>query len=118
MKNFLLLTASLLVISLSAAAQATKKAIIKTPGLHCEKCKNKVESYLSRQEGVVSVNADYRKKTTTVNWITDRTNIEEVKAHISNAGYDADDIEAEEFTYKRLPKECQIKQLRDSSNHN
>lgn len=115
MKNLLLLTSVLLLISLSAAAQATKKAVIKTPGLHCEKCKSKVEFYLSRQEGIVTVNSDYRKKTTTVNWITDRTNIEEVKAHISNAGYDADDVEAEEFTYKRLPKECQIKQMPDSS---
>ena len=115
MKNLLLLTSVLLLISLSAAAQATKKAVIKTPGLHCEKCKSKVEFYLSRQEGIVTVNSDYRKKTTTVTWITDRTNIEEVKAHISNAGYDADDVEAEEYTYKRLPKECQIKQMPDSS---
>ena len=93
MKNLLLLSSLLLLISLNAVAQATKKAAIKTPGLHCEKCKNKVEFYLSRQDGIVSVNADYRKKMTTVNWISDRTNIEEIKAHISNAGYDADDVD-------------------------
>ena len=118
MNKIIVLAFTALMISMSSSAQATKKAIIQTPGLHCEKCKAKVESYLSRQEGIVSVNADFRKKTTTVTWITDRTNIEEVKAHISNAGYDADDVEAEEFTYKRLPKECQIKQPKDTSGKN
>ena len=36
----------------------------------------------------------------------DHANIEEIKAAISNCGYDADDIPAFEEAYKRLPKTC------------
>ncbi len=113
MKNSILLVFSLMSFSISSVAQQ-KKAIINTPGVHCENCKNRIEMYLKRQDGIVSVFADVKKKVTTVNWIADRTNIEEVKAHIANAGFDADDVTAEEFTYKRLPKQCQTKIAVDS----
>ncbi len=95
-------------LSLTSYSQqkATAKAIIKTPSIQCEMCKEKIEKYLAREYGVTSVKVDYRKKTTTVTWITDRTNIENVKAAIANAGYDADDVTAEESAYKRLPKCC------------
>ena len=34
------------------------------------------------------------------------TNIENVKTAIANAGYDADDVKADEGAYKKLPKCC------------
>lgn len=92
-----------------AQQKANDKAIIQTPGVHCEYCKKRLENYVSRQPGILSVNADFKKKTTTVAWVKDRTNIEEVKAHIANAGYDADDVMAEKTTYDRFPKACQVK---------
>ena len=49
---------------------------------------------------------DVKKKTTTVTWIADRTNIENIKTMIANAGYDADDVTADEDAYKRLPACC------------
>jgi len=92
-----------------AQQKANDKAIIQTPGVHCEYCKKRLENYVSRQPGILSVNADFKKKTTTVAWVKDRTNLEEVKAHIANAGYDADDVMAEKTTYDRFPKACQVK---------
>ena len=47
-----------------------------------------------------------KKKTTTVTYLTDRNNIEQIKTAIANAGYDADDITADEEAYKKLPKCC------------
>ncbi len=113
MKNSILLVFSLMSFSISSVAQQ-KKAIINTPGVHCEICKNRIEAYLKRQDGIISATVDVKKKNTTVIWIADRTNIEEIKAHIANTGYDADDVTAEEFTYKRLPKQCQTKIAVDS----
>ena len=84
----------------------TSKAVISTPSVRCEMCKDKIEKYLGRQYGMSSVKVDYKKKTTTVVWLNDRTNIEEIKASIANAGYDADDVSAEEGAYKRLPTCC------------
>ena len=82
------------------------KAVIKTPTILCEKCQEKVEFFIGHSVGVTSVAINIRKKTTTVTWINDRTTLENIKTAIANLGYDADDIEAEEYAYKRLPKEC------------
>lgn len=89
-----------------AQQKVNDKAVIKTPEATCDICKDRIERYLARQYGITSVKVDVKKKTTTVTWITDRTNIEEIKTSIANAGFDADDVTAEETAYKKLPKEC------------
>ena len=86
--------------------KAVGKAVIKTPTILCEKCQEKVEFFISHTEGVTSVAVNIRKKTTTVTWLNDRTTLENIKTAIANMGYDADDIEAEEYAFKKLPKEC------------
>ena len=82
------------------------KAVIKTPTILCEKCQEKVEFFISHTEGVTSVAVNIRKKTTTVTWLNDRSSLEHIKTAIANLGYDADDIEAEEYAFSRLPKSC------------
>lgn len=94
-------------VTLSFAQQkAVEKVVIKTPTVQCENCKEKIENYLKREPGVSSVKVDYKKKTTTVTYLTDRNNIEQLKTAIANAGYDADDVTADEEAYKKLPKCC------------
>jgi periplasmic mercuric ion binding protein len=109
-----------LCISFFTMAQVVKKggveiATIKTPTVQCEECKKRIESYLSREEGVQKVVVDYKKKTTKVTYVTDRTNIENVKTAIANAGYDADDVAAEPAAYKKLPTCC--KKTEDGGGH-
>lgn len=89
-----------------AQQKTAGKAIIKTPGLTCDACKDRVERALFKQYGITSAKADVKKKTTTVTWVTDRTDIEQIKTMIANAGFDADDVAAEETAYKRLPVTC------------
>jgi periplasmic mercuric ion binding protein len=108
MKQILLLLLGILATTFGFAQQKPGKAIIKTPTVHCEQCKERIEGYVSRQYGVTSVKVDVKKKTTTVTWVSDRTNIEEIKAHIANRGYDADDVAAEPNSFNRLPKACQV----------
>ncbi len=84
------------------------KAVIKTPTILCDKCKDKVEFFISHTEGVTSVKTNIKQKTTTVTWLNDRTTLENIKVAIANLGYDADDIEAEEYAYKKLPKDCKL----------
>ena len=90
----------------SAQVKASLTVKIKTPTVGCEDCKNRIETYLKRYDGVTFVQVNWRQKTTTVKYLTDRTNIEEIKTAIANCGYDADDIPATEDSYKRLPKTC------------
>ena len=94
-------------VSIATAQQkATQKVVINTPSVQCEMCKDRIEKYMSREPGIVSVKVDYKKKTTTVSFLTDRNDIEQVKTAIANVGYDADDITAEETSYVKLPKCC------------
>ncbi len=102
--TFLLLVG---LVTLSFAQQKeVEKVVIKTPTAQCENCKERIENYLKREPGVSSVKVDYKKKITTVTYLTDRNNIEQLKTAIANAGYDADDVTADEEAYKKLPKCC------------
>jgi len=110
MKKLKLLALLTLVIGTVASAQGTKKAVqtvtIKTPTVQCESCKKRIESYMMREDGVQKVVVDYKRKTTKVTFVSDRTNIENIKTAIANVGYDADDVTANEESYKKLPTCC------------
>jgi copper chaperone CopZ len=89
-----------------AQQKVVKTVVIKTPTVQCENCKKRIENYMSHEEGIQKVVVDFKKKTTTVTYLTDRTNPENIKALIANVGYDADDVTAEPDAYKRLPQCC------------
>ncbi|WPQ62097.1 heavy-metal-associated domain-containing protein [Chitinophaga sancti] len=95
---------------MTAMAQVKKGTLvtakIATPTVRCEQCKNRIERYLSGEEGVQSSKVDFKKGETTVKFYSDRTNIENVKTAIANAGYDADNVTANEESYKKLPTCC------------
>lgn len=108
MKSIKLTLLALLGFAFATSAQnkTSQKAVISTPTVQCDMCKNRIEKSMFKQYGISSVKVDVKKKTTTVSWLTDRTNIEEIKASIANIGYDADDVTAEESAYNRLPECC------------
>lgn len=100
----------LLAIGASLTTTAQVKSVlttkIVTPSVQCEMCKTKIETYLNRFDGLISINVNVKRKETTVKYVTDRINEEEIKTAIANAGYDAADVTANEQSYKRLPKCC------------
>ena len=112
MKNLFVL-ALIIAGSISTGFSQTtpKKGIqtvtISTPTVQCEMCKKRIESYMIREEGVQKVNVDYKKKKTKITYVAERTNIENLKTAIANVGYDADDVTANEESYRELPKCCQ-----------
>ena len=89
-----------------AQAKAVKKVVLNTLTVQCGMCKDKIEKGLARIDGVNTVKVDYKKKTTTISYVTDRTNEEALKTHIENLGYDAGDVLALESAYKKLPACC------------
>jgi periplasmic mercuric ion binding protein len=93
-----------------ALAQVTPKAVrvdIKTPNATCAACKTKIESWVPKSvDGLVKITVQISRGVTTVQYYPDRTNIEELKTAISNAGFDADDVQANPDTYKKLPACC------------
>lgn len=108
MKQLQLMLLGIFALGFTAFAQqkTNDKAVIKTPQATCDLCKDRIERYMARHYGLTSIKVDIKKATTTVTWITDRTNIEEIKTSIANCGFDADDVLAEETAYNKLPREC------------
>lgn len=109
MKKSLLLALSMLAFVIAGFSQTKKGSqtvTIKTPTVQCESCKNRIERYLVREDGIQKVNVDYKKKVTKVTFVGERTNIENIKTAIANVGYDADNITANEETYQKLPLCC------------
>src|SRR5438132_14317805 len=98
MKRLKLILIFLLGITTLSFAQVKKKALqtvtIKNPALQCEICKDKIESFMAREEGVTKTVADFKRKIVKVTFWTDRTNIENIKTAIANVGFDADDVTA------------------------
>lgn len=105
-----LLSILIAVTGLTIAGQSQTKPVltanIKTPNALCESCKTRIETYLKRYDGILDINVNYRKGETRVKYVTDRTDIEQIKTAIANCGYDADDVPAAEEAYNRLPKSC------------
>jgi copper chaperone CopZ len=117
MKKILVATIALVGLSITGLSQTKPvlTAVIKTPNALCINCKTRIETYLKRYDGISEVTVNYRKGETKVKYITDRINIEEIKAAIANCGYDADDVPAAEDAYNRLPKTC--KKFEDGGGH-
>ncbi len=108
LKAIQLILVALFTLVLGAGAQqaANGKAVISIPQAQCDSCKSRIELYVARQYGVTGITVNVKKKNATVTWLTDRTDIEQIKTHIANCGFDADDVTADERSYKRLPQCC------------
>ena len=109
MKHLILLAvivAGTATVGFGQAKKGLQTVTISTPTVQCEMCKERIEKYMKREDGVAKVNVDYKKKKTKVTYYAERTNIENIKTAIANVGYDADDVTANEESYKELPKCC------------
>lgn len=95
-------------IGLAGAAQVKPVVtqIIKIPQALCTSCKDRIESHVKRYDGILEIVVNYRKGEAKLKFLTDRTDIEQIKTAISNIGYDADDVLANSDAYKRLPITC------------
>jgi periplasmic mercuric ion binding protein len=91
-------------------AQSSKGTLvtakISTPTVQCEQCKERIERYLTHEEGVKEAKVDFKHGTTTVKFYSDRTTIENVRTAIANVGYDADNEKANPESYAKLPTCC------------
>lgn len=109
MKKFLMFLLTGFILNLAAQAQV-KTVTISTPTVQCGMCKERIEEVMKRYDGITSIIVNVKKKTTVVKYIPDRTNEENIKAGIANAGYDANEVAANPDVYKTLPKCCKKKE--------
>lgn len=86
-------------------------ATIKTPSLRCWECKKRLEDYMAREisqteGGIVKMQINLLSGTTRVQYYPDRVTLNYIQTAFANAGFDADEIKAEETVYKKLPPAC------------
>jgi mercuric ion binding protein len=117
MKQVLFLLVAIAGISSVSFSQTktVQSVKIKTPQIVCEACKKRVEEYLKRYDGITQININYHRGEVALKFLSDRQNVENLKAAIANAGYDADDVPANPDAYKLLPKSC--KKFEDGGGH-
>ncbi len=113
MKKGFLLSVLLINFGLTNFAQQRKPewATIKTPNLRCWTCKQRLEDYMAREigqteSGIIKMQINMLSGTTRVQYWPDRVNVNYIQTAFANAGFDADEIKAEENTYKKLPPAC------------
>lgn len=113
---FLFLVSLFALKAVQAQTKAVKADTILTPSVQCEMCKDRLEQYLKRIDGVTYANVMVKRKYVVVKYLTDRTNDEVIKAAIANNGYDVAkkgangdseiEIAANPDFYRLLPKCC------------
>lgn len=103
MKNILIILG--LFISITTFAQKSEVIKIKTSA-QCEMCKKRIENSVKQINGVQRANLNLKDKTITVKFSSPETTIDIIRAAISNAGYDADEVKANTDIYDKLPDCC------------
>jgi len=78
---------------------------IKTSAV-CGMCKKTIETALYEVEGVKSAELDVETKIVTVKYDAEKSTVEEIKKAINHAGYDADEMVAEQEAYDKLHGCC------------
>jgi cation transport ATPase len=107
-KKFFTAVFSALVIVISGyvfAQSDTETITIKTSS-QCEMCKKRIEKGMSLEKGVKSAVLNLDNHMLTVVYKKDKTNPDALRKALSNIGYDADDVAANEKAYKKLPDCC------------
>jgi periplasmic mercuric ion binding protein len=79
----------------------------------CEMCKEAIEKALAYESGVISSDLDLETKIVTVKYKPKKTNPDKIRLAISKAGYDADNIAADQKAYKELPNCCKKRKDRE-----
>ncbi len=72
----------------------------------CEMCKERIEKAVYNTKGVKSVVLDEETKIATVKFNPKKVSADVIKTVISNAGYRADDVPANETAFNKLPGCC------------
>lgn len=108
MKKYLLLFC--LFCAINSQAQ-NKKGIFEIDTIltsaECENCKERIEAMLNYTKGVKFAELEVATKKLVVKFNLDKITLPEIKQKLSELGYDADEIKANESAQKKLPLCCQ-----------
>lgn len=106
LKNSKTFIFSILFVLISTATMAGNKVVkIKTSAI-CDMCKDRIELVVNNLDGIKKSMLNVDSKMLTVKFNTEKITAEEIRKAVSDAGYDADNIVANEKAYSVLPGCC------------
>lgn len=100
-----LFTLSFFFSAMAQKTSSTETIKIKTSA-ECDMCKERLEKVMAYEKGVKKATLDVESKVLTVVFNPKKTSIEIIKKVISDTGYDADDMPANNKAYEKLPECC------------
>jgi len=95
------------ILTINAWAQKETVQIITSAECVANCCKDRIEQEMQFTKGVTSVNLNVESQVLTVTFKTKKNSVENIRKIISNLGYNADDVRANENAHNALPNCCQ-----------
>ncbi|HRP01200.1 MAG TPA: heavy-metal-associated domain-containing protein [Candidatus Kapabacteria bacterium] len=105
----LILVLLILSASVAFAADTLKVEKIKTSAV-CDDCKDRIESNLSKIDGIKSAVLNLDSNLITVQFDESVISKEIIKEKINDIGYDADDYQRSKKAFKKLPRCCRLEE--------
>lgn len=108
-RKIILLGACTLIMGAAEAQEKNKNEVkkveIKTSAV-CDMCKTTLEKGMAYEKGVKKSELDVKTKMLTVWYRADKTSEEKLRKAVTQIGYDADSLAADERAYERLDPCC------------
>ena len=109
MKIRLLLISIILSLSFfSCGSSNTSEADIALPTIMCGMCETNIKDAFSETAGIIKVNVDLEKKSGKIYFDSNKVSISQIEKQISDAGYQANSVMANESAYDKLPRCCKV----------
>jgi periplasmic mercuric ion binding protein len=98
-----------LVAGTTFAQKSTKNEVIKIKtSAQCGMCKDRIETALAYEKGIVKSDLNVDTKVLTVTYKPLKINPEKIRVLVSKIGYDADNVPADKLAYSKLPACCKV----------
>lgn len=94
MKKLVLLVFALF-LAVLANAQEKKEVVFRTePAMHCESCVNKIKNNIRFEKGVKAINPDLKTQSVTIQYDSNKTDVESLRKAFKKIGYDVTVVES------------------------
>ena len=103
--NVVLLVAMAFIIGCNSSYE---EMTLNTPTIQCGMCQKAIEVGLSKVDGVSNPKVDLKTKTTMLSYDPEKTNLKSIEKVVSDLGYQANDLKANQISYANLPACCKI----------
>ena len=101
---FLALT--ILISTSCAVFKGEKETVVINTNSECGMCKDRIEKELNYVKGISFAELDVPSKKLTVKYNKEKITLDEIRQKVSEIGYDADHVKADEQAQSNLPACC------------